>query len=151
MVGLLPSSPSIRSTYKLPVDPHGHHVGSYAAHGPEGESGLDPASGDGPDPEKIEKFHTAHAHDHMDSTFQTDETAMAQLIGVAILEFGVILHRHISSITYHHYPTQLTEPAPSVLIGLTLAVDEKFKVLFVVVIFHRMYYLSMRIYPLART
>jgi hypothetical protein len=78
----------------------------------------------------------------VDGTFQTDENAMAQLIGVAILEFGVILHRHISSIAYPHHPAQLTEPAPSVLIGLTLAVDEKFKVLFVVIIFHRGYYLS---------
>jgi zinc transporter 1/2/3 len=78
----------------------------------------------------------------VDGTFQTDENAMAQLIGVAILEFGVILHRHISSIAYHHHPAQLIEPAPSVLIGLTLAVDEKFKVLFVVIIFHRGYYLS---------
>ena len=25
----------------------------------------------------------------------SDENAMAQLIGVAILEFGVILHRHV--------------------------------------------------------
>ena len=42
---------------------------------------------------------------------------MAQVLGIAILEFGVLFH--------------------SVLIGLTLAVDEGFKVLFVVLIFHR--------------
>jgi len=43
--------------------------------------------------------------------------AMAQIIGVMILEFGVLLH--------------------SFLIGLTLAVDPNFKVLLVVIIFHQ--------------
>lgn len=42
---------------------------------------------------------------------------MAQLVGVAILEFGIVLH--------------------SIIIGLTLAVDESFRTLFVVLIFHR--------------
>jgi len=42
---------------------------------------------------------------------------LTQIIGVAILEFGVVLH--------------------SVLIGLTLAVAENFKVLFVVLVFHQ--------------
>ena len=45
------------------------------------------------------------------------DSAAAQIIGIAILEFGVLLH--------------------SVLIGLTLAVDEQFTILFVVIIFHR--------------
>ncbi|KAJ8495300.1 hypothetical protein ONZ45_g12917 [Pleurotus djamor] len=49
---------------------------------------------------------TAYSHD-----------AMAQVIGIAILEFGIVLH--------------------SVLIGLTLAVDEDFIVLFIVLIFHQ--------------
>ncbi|KAF9069742.1 Zinc/iron permease [Rhodocollybia butyracea] len=40
-----------------------------------------------------------------------------QIVGVAILEFGVLLH--------------------SVLVGLTLAVDPGFKVLFVVLVFHQ--------------
>ncbi|EED81215.1 predicted protein [Postia placenta Mad-698-R] len=47
------------------------------------------------------------------------DSAIAQILGVAILEFGVLLH--------------------SVLIGLTLAVDPDFKVLFVVIIFHQMF------------
>ncbi|KAG9086202.1 high-affinity Zn(2+) transporter zrt1 [Ceratobasidium sp. UAMH 11750] len=42
---------------------------------------------------------------------------MAQILGVVILEFGVVFH--------------------SVLIGLTLAVDADFTVLFVVLIFHQ--------------
>ena len=45
------------------------------------------------------------------------ESGMSQIIGICVLEFGVVLH--------------------SVLIGLTLAVDEDFKVLFVVLVFHR--------------
>lgn len=45
------------------------------------------------------------------------ESAAAKIIGIAILEFGVVLH--------------------SVLVGLTLAVDEDFTVLFAVLVFHR--------------
>ncbi|KAH7323423.1 ZIP-like iron-zinc transporter [Rhizoctonia solani] len=47
------------------------------------------------------------------------DSALAQLLGVAILEFGVVFH--------------------SVLIGMTLAVDEDFIVLFIVLIFHQMF------------
>lgn len=50
------------------------------------------------------------------SDFGPDSTT-AQFISIAILEFGVVLH--------------------SVLIGLTLAVDENFIILFIVLIFHR--------------
>ncbi|KAL0959151.1 hypothetical protein HGRIS_014438 [Hohenbuehelia grisea] len=46
-----------------------------------------------------------------------NDSPLAQLVGTAILEFGVVLH--------------------SVLIGLTLAVDEGFKVLFPVIVFHQ--------------
>ncbi|XP_006461791.1 hypothetical protein AGABI2DRAFT_193175 [Agaricus bisporus var. bisporus H97] len=45
------------------------------------------------------------------------EKVLAQIVGVAILEFGVVLH--------------------SILIGLTLAVDQNFKILFIVLIFHQ--------------
>lgn len=47
----------------------------------------------------------------------TTTDGVAQLIAVAILEFGVIMH--------------------SVFIGLTLVVNEEFTTLFVVIIFHR--------------
>ena len=50
-------------------------------------------------------------------TWTIDDSALAQIIGIAILEFGVTLH--------------------SVLIGLTLAVDPGFKVLLIVIVFHR--------------
>ncbi|KAF8997342.1 hypothetical protein BDZ89DRAFT_1052038 [Hymenopellis radicata] len=51
-------------------------------------------------------------------------STLIQIIGIAILEFSVVLR---SSYTLPH----------GVLIGLPLAVDEDFKVLFVVVVFHQ--------------
>ena len=45
------------------------------------------------------------------------DSTSAQLISITILEFGVVLH--------------------SILVGLTLAVNENFIILFVVLIFHR--------------
>ncbi|TFL01939.1 ZIP-like iron-zinc transporter [Pterulicium gracile] len=44
-------------------------------------------------------------------------SAAAKIVGIAILEFGVLLH--------------------SILVGMTLAVDKEFKVLFVVLLFHQ--------------
>jgi len=134
----------------LGVDPHGHQVGSYAAHGPEADAAQDPTSGDGSDIEKLEVTKIAdvgHASHNVrkEKSFQIDEDAMAQLIGVAILEFGVVLHRHVFSLflpcpcSYCSAPDVNRACFFSVLIGLTLAVDENFKVLFVVIIFHRMY------------
>lgn len=145
----LPSTiASICASNTLPpcfrVDPHGHHVGSYAAHGPEADSEQNPTSGDGSDLEKVTKSSdVGHAHHgvdtRMEKSFQNDVDAMAQLIGVGILEFGVVLHRHVF-VHVPSFPHQITEPVFfSVLIGLTLAVDDRFKVLFVVIIFHRMY------------
>lgn len=78
-------------------------------------------------------------NDATHTTTVTDESAMAQLIGVGILEFGVILHRFVKPFT----PLRFAETGDerpsrySVLIGLTLAVNENFKVLFVVIVFHR--------------
>ncbi|KAJ7905981.1 ZIP-like iron-zinc transporter [Mycena leptocephala] len=101
-------------------DPHGHYTGSHAAHGPEGtqtppkesESGA----GDIEDQRlgHSQQHHHQHQHHHHG---EVDDSASAQVVGIAILEFGVLLH--------------------SVLIGLTLAVDQGFKVLFVVIVFHQ--------------
>ncbi|KAF8262618.1 ZIP-like iron-zinc transporter [Lactarius quietus] len=92
-------------------DAHGHHTGGVIAHGPEGSPKTDK------DPQS-EAGHSVNRVDDVGHiTTMTDDNAMAQLIGVGILEFGVILH--------------------SVLIGLTLAVNENFKILFVVVVFHQ--------------
>lgn len=81
---------------------HGHSHGH--GHGSPAESTVD-----------VEKSASdsnstlAHAPSNAEAT--------AQLIAVAVLEFGVILH--------------------SVIIGLTLAVNENFITLFIVLIFHR--------------
>ncbi|KAF8887550.1 Zinc/iron permease [Infundibulicybe gibba] len=93
---------------RLSHDAHGHDHGAHTAHGPEGAL-VEPkfkrqSSGGASDIEAIK--------DIID-----DESAVAQIIGVIILEFGVALH--------------------SVLIGLTLAVNVEFKILFVVIVFHQ--------------
>ncbi|KAG8980947.1 high-affinity Zn(2+) transporter zrt1 [Tulasnella sp. 427] len=93
-------------------DPHGHELaeaGHHSAHGPEAErlAHTKEREVDSSDPE-------AHDHSRVSEFYRT---TFAQIIGVSILEFGVIFH--------------------SVLIGLTLAVDEDFKVLFIVLVFHQ--------------
>jgi len=55
-------------------------------------------------------------HDHQHAP---PRSGSAQILGVAILEFGIIFH--------------------SVIIGLTLAVDDNFIQLFIVIIFHQMF------------
>ncbi|KAG6909352.1 hypothetical protein DXG01_000952 [Tephrocybe rancida] len=90
----------------LKHDAHGHGVGSHVAHGPESTAQVE-GKAENSDVES----------QHSEQVGPMSENAMAQVIGVAILEFGVALH--------------------SVLVGLTLAVDEDFKVLFVVLVFHQ--------------
>ncbi|KZT72026.1 ZIP zinc/iron transport family [Daedalea quercina L-15889] len=109
-------------------DAHGHGFPSGSAHGPEGQSrgpnagankleyvdvddirGVDKSSGD------VEKGSAQLSSDHQPGPLS--DSAIAQIIGIAILEFGVLLH--------------------SVFVGLTLAVDEEFKILFVVIVFHQ--------------
>ncbi|KAJ3757541.1 Zinc/iron permease [Lentinula raphanica] len=79
-------------------DAHGHEAGAHSVHGPE------------------------RIAPPVDSTLSGKEelvldNPLTQILGVAILEFGVVLH--------------------SILVGLTLAVDPDFKVLFVVIVFHQ--------------
>jgi len=95
-------------------DAHGHGVGSVAAHGPEGDDqrGLEQTNGN----RSYEKKNIDDV-ESLQVVRNMDDNAAAQIIGVMILEFGVVLH--------------------SVLIGLTLAVNENFIVLFVVIIFHQ--------------
>ena len=106
-------------------DTHGHGHG-YTAHGPEGTNDLTPAatidaktksppSSDAEFQAQTEVHHT-HTHTH---THTQESSPLAQVISVIILEFGVLFH--------------------SIIIGLTLAVDEAFKVLFVVIVFHQMF------------
>ncbi|KIK93827.1 hypothetical protein PAXRUDRAFT_144191 [Paxillus rubicundulus Ve08.2h10] len=92
-------------------DAHGHGIGSHAAHGPENRPEATPSEGNSVYDKHPSDIEASHQHaDH-------DGSGLAQIIGVFILEFGVLLH--------------------SLLIGLTLAVDPDFKVLFVVIIFHQ--------------
>ncbi|EJD07290.1 ZIP zinc/iron transport family [Fomitiporia mediterranea MF3/22] len=89
----------------ITYDSHGHNTGTgHAAHGPEAAVATETASAQAPERP-------------VSSGELIKASALAQVIGIFILEFGVLLH--------------------SVLIGLTLAVDEDFKVLFVVLIFHQ--------------
>ncbi|KAH9852172.1 ZIP zinc/iron transport family [Lenzites betulinus] len=130
----------------LAHDAHGHGLASHAAHGPETDhatqaviakqQGSDGSltrekNGDVESQHSIEhedrvhypqahsdveKHNGHHTHNHGGAL---GDSATAQIIGVAVLEFGVLLH--------------------SVLIGLTLAVDDEFKILFVVIVFHQMF------------
>lgn len=75
-----------------PLDAHGHNSGSHAAHGPEGTL-TDRKEATGSD--DLESG-SKHGHDH-DHDHEHDNTAFAQIIGVGILEFGVVLHRCVSS------------------------------------------------------
>ncbi|KAL1748195.1 Zinc/iron permease [Schizophyllum fasciatum] len=117
-------------------DAHGHHAGSHAAHGPEGqltspdedagtlseqtdekERSPSPGVSSGEDIEAQKTHGDRHHHHHGAHSEGTEHSSIPQIIGVAILEFGVVLH--------------------SILIGLTLAVDESFTVLFIVLTFHQ--------------
>ena len=97
------------------LDAHGHHTGGVIAHGPEGSPEPGPTSPRGPDVESmhLEKTgkdsETGHSVNRVGDTahvkIMTDEGAMGQLIGVAILEFGVILHRLVKPVSYYGSPT----------------------------------------------
>ncbi|OCB85539.1 ZIP zinc/iron transport family [Sanghuangporus baumii] len=111
------------------VDAHGHDVGGgHAAHGPEaaaparGAADYTPPSRSSDDEKRRTQGGQIPALDEDVVILKADplkESAISQIIGICVLEFGVVLH--------------------SVLIGLTLAVDEDFKVLFVVLVFHQIF------------
>lgn len=103
------------SSARFCTDAHGHDVGgaAHAAHGPEGEA----ASADSSSTDIEKNSEEGHGHSHGWTVL--DDSSIAQITGIFILEFGILLH--------------------SVLIGLTLAVDPDFKVLFVVLVFHQMF------------
>lgn len=68
----------------LGVDVHGHaHGGIHAAHGPEATISDD------------DKTKENNSQEDGKSDISYDQNAAAQIIGVAILEFGVILHRPV--------------------------------------------------------
>jgi zinc transporter 1/2/3 len=98
------------------------YFASHSAHGPEGEPAAavvdnrkltDEEAGSETEPNAEKDPEHLHKGNHVLNF------AGAKILGVAILEFGVALH--------------------SILIGLTLAVSDEFKVLFVVLVFHQMF------------
>jgi solute carrier family 39 (zinc transporter), member 1/2/3 len=67
------------------VDTHGHKAGgTHAAHGPEGSNDQLP-------PTKESKMVFSDLEEQ--PTWTIDDSALAQIVGIAILEFGVTLHR----------------------------------------------------------
>ncbi|TFL02510.1 Zinc/iron permease [Pterulicium gracile] len=95
-------------------DAHGHGVGGgHSAHGPEAGSVTNDKT------KTVDGSSSSVTSHSLEYTAMMDrEGATAQqIVGVGILEFGVLLH--------------------SVLIGLTLAVTEDYTVLFVVILFHQ--------------
>ncbi|KAM0755469.1 ZIP zinc/iron transport family [Meredithblackwellia eburnea MCA 4105] len=109
---------------KLGVDgPHPHITGTAHPHVP---AGVDPTSAEeSSESTPREKEEHGSIGEESDVVFFSDASeknpASAQLMSVAILEFGVIFH--------------------SVIIGLTLAVTDpsEFNILFIVIIFHQMF------------
>ena len=70
-------------------DAHGHSVGTHSSHGPEThQTELQATADKEPNSSDIE----SHASGN-DEAFTFDESILAQMVGVGILEFGVLLHR----------------------------------------------------------
>lgn len=81
------------------TDAHGHTHGGHAAHGPEGVlvgSGNGDQKDDRANSADVESIGKDDAHNHHRGNAFTDK-AITQIIGVAILEFGVALHRYLSN------------------------------------------------------
>jgi hypothetical protein len=74
------------------VDAHGHAVGSHSAHGPEGEGQPRSPEWSGADITYEKKG--VEDVEALQKQKDIDDSAAAQIIGVFILEFGVILHRY---------------------------------------------------------
>lgn len=130
---------------------HSHGLRAHPTHGPFSDLAAvsdkpDDAAGESNarDPESQTTPPAAH-HDQR----------VQQLIGVAVLEFGLIFHRYVrspSSNSFTDIPSNLAthclEPNhSSVFVGLTLAVTDNFTVLLVVIIFHRTFFLAHVIVP----
>lgn len=72
----------------LLLDAHGHDTGSHAAHGPEGNISNTSKDVEAVPSEMTSAKTEVHQHPHM-----ILDSVISQVIGVAILEFGVVLHR----------------------------------------------------------
>ena len=79
-------------------------MGAFIAHYREADSSPALTFNNDPELEKTGKgndFEADYAFDYKDGNKQaslaSDENARAQLVAVAVLEFGIILHRHVLS------------------------------------------------------
>jgi hypothetical protein len=76
-------------------------MGVFIAHCQEADSAPALTSNSDSELEKTEtgKYDTGHTLSHIDGSKQasptSDENPVAQLIGVAAIEFGIVLHRHV--------------------------------------------------------
>jgi zinc transporter 1/2/3 len=127
-----PSRLALLLTMIFLIDVHGHTHGGYVAHGPEAID-RDRMQKSGTDIENIK--HDSPSPREADAI---KDKALSQIIGVAVLESGIALHR--STNAFFLFIPDLTFDE-SVLIGLALAVDPNFKIVFVVLIFHRARYI----------
>ncbi|KAJ3932890.1 MAG: ZIP zinc/iron transport family [Lentinula lateritia] len=113
-------------------DAHGHEAGAHAAPAPEtlardnieGEKDvrdlsrvMEEARAGSRSSRSVNREDESDLKETSRGNVAVLDSPLTQILGVAILEFGVVLH--------------------SVLVGLTLAVDPDFKVLFVVLVFHQ--------------
>ncbi|KAG6821467.1 hypothetical protein H0H93_010191 [Arthromyces matolae] len=127
----------------LSHDPHGHDHGSHAAHGPEPTSipseanSVNEKNSNNSSNSDVESHERHHHHAHGAHSQTMADNVAAQIIGVAILEFGVVLHRQVFLDNLLTCLTWAETEHFSILIGLTLAVDPDFKVLFAVLAFHQ--------------
>lgn len=128
------------------VDPYGYKMGTFIAHYREADSSPALTPNNDSELEKPGKgndFEGGYTLDYKGgserASLASDKNAMAQLIAVAVLEFGIILHRYVLPHMSRLFYANLPRPACSALIGLTLAMDNRWRVLFVAVLFYRMH------------
>ncbi len=88
-------------------------MGTFVTCHPEAGSAHVPTFDDGPELGKTKMgndfdFEADRTINHIDDNKQaplaSDENAMDQLIGVAVLELGIVLHRHVYNFMCPHYP-----------------------------------------------
>ena len=82
---------NIKLTIGTNPDAHGHDIGAHSSHGPEGthhtELQITAESSD------VESNGNQEGKEGIKAGFTFDESVLAQMVGVGILEFGVLLHR----------------------------------------------------------
>ncbi len=90
-------------------------MGPFITHCQEAGSASALTSNSDSELEKTEmgKYDAGHTLSHMDGTKQasltSDKNPMAQLLGVAAVEFGIVLHRHVLFHMSTLFPRELTE------------------------------------------